>query len=89
MQSTVYAGAAKWTAAKNKDHQFGLFRLKAGSDDWENLTAGGLPDIAKFEPLLSTRGRRTSSISARRSAPTSARMGATAGNPCRSAATTR
>ncbi len=52
MQSTVYAGAAKWTAAKNKDHQFGLFRLKAGSDDWENLTAGGLPDNCEVRAIV-------------------------------------
>ena len=52
MQSTVYAGAAKWTAAKNKDHQFGLFRLKTGSDDWENLTAGGLPDNCEVRAIV-------------------------------------
>ena len=52
MRSTVYAGAAKWTAVKNKDHQFGLFRLKAGSDDWENLTVGGLPDKCEVRAIV-------------------------------------
>ena len=52
MKSTIYAGAANWAAADSKDHRFGLFRLKAGSSDWENITDGGLPDKCEVRAIV-------------------------------------
>ncbi|MEC8774043.1 MAG: hypothetical protein VXX79_04255, partial [Pseudomonadota bacterium] len=52
MKSTVYAGAANWAAADSRDHLFGLFRLKSGSEDWENITNGGLPEKCEIRAIV-------------------------------------
>ena len=52
MKSTVYTGAANWSAADSRDHRFGLFRLKSGSVDWENITNGGLPEKCEIRAIV-------------------------------------
>ncbi|MBO88395.1 MAG: hypothetical protein CMP14_02645 [Rickettsiales bacterium] len=52
MKSTVYAGAANWSAADSKDHRFGLFRLKSGTTSWENITNSGLPDKCEIRAVV-------------------------------------
>ena len=43
MGAFVYAGAARWRAARNSDHKFGLFRLDTDVGEWEALR-NGLPE---------------------------------------------
>ena len=43
MGTFVYAGAARWGAARNSDHKFGLFRLDTDSGEWRALK-NGLPE---------------------------------------------
>ena len=52
MESTVFAGAAKWSAAKNKDHLFGLFRMKPNTGAWEHITNNGLPDDTEVRAIV-------------------------------------
>ena len=50
MGSTIFAGAANWSAADNADHRFGLFRMETGNGGWETLTEG-LPDKVEIRHL--------------------------------------
>ena len=51
MKSTVFAGAAKWAAAKDKKHLHGLFRLKPGATQWESLSKG-LPSDLEIRAIV-------------------------------------
>jgi photosystem II stability/assembly factor-like uncharacterized protein len=54
MGDYVYAGAAKWSAARSEDHGYGLFRLDPDVGEWEALgdrPKGGLPDTVGIHHL--------------------------------------
>ena len=48
----IFAGASNWAAADNKDHLFGLFRMTAATNKWEQITNNGLPDKVEVRSIV-------------------------------------